>query len=80
MTGESKHSLKSFLLELLVYGILVTVYFFAVLHFLGDWLSHLSHHNRRLYAIVTLLLIVTQGVVLEMLTSGLLKFFYRRTD
>jgi hypothetical protein len=80
MTGESKHSLKSFVLELLVYGALVTVYFFAVLHFLGDWLAHVYGNNKKLYAVAALGLIIIQGVVLEMITTGLLRFFYRQTD
>lgn len=80
MQKETKHSLKSFLLELIVYAALVTVYFFAVLHFLGTWLNDIFHENRRLYAVVALVLIVAQGVVLETVTTALLNFIRRRTS
>ena len=72
--------MKSFFLELLVYGVLVTAYFFAVLHFLGDWLAHVYASNKKVYAVAALTLIIMQGVVLEMVTTGLLRFFYRQTD
>jgi len=35
---EVRRTLRAFLVELLVYAVLVTGYFFAVLHFLGGWL------------------------------------------
>ena len=41
MKSDTRKTLYSFLGELVVYGILVTVYFFLVLHFLGGWL-HIS--------------------------------------
>lgn len=74
MRREPKQFLKSFLLELVVYGVLVTVYFFAVLHFLGGWLEQLFVAKKKTYAVVALLLIIGQGVLLESLTTWLLKF------
>jgi hypothetical protein len=56
----------------------VTVYFFLVLHFLGNWLKHLFDQRRILYAITALGLIIAQGVALEMLTAALLKFMRLR--
>ena len=74
MNAEVKSWLKSFLLELVVYSILVVGYYFFVLHFLGNWLKEMFDHKRHVYAIVALLLIVGQGIVLETLTTALLKF------
>jgi hypothetical protein len=67
----------SFLLELLVYAVLVTGYFFLVLHFLGGALRNLFETNKTTYAIVALALIIGQGVLLEVLTTALLGFFQR---
>ena len=67
----------SFLLELVVYAVLVTGYFFLVLHFLGGALRNLFETSKTAYAFVALALIVGQGVLLEVLTSALLRFFQR---
>ena len=68
-----KQSLRSFALECLVYGALVTAYFFLVLHYLGDWLNQLFHSDRSLYSVVALALIIGQGLLLELLTRLLLR-------
>jgi hypothetical protein len=73
MNTEAKNWLKSFLLELVLYSVLVVIYYFLVLHFLGDWLAAIFHQHRKLYAAVALLLIVGQGIVLETVTTTLLK-------
>jgi predicted secreted protein len=67
----------SFLLELVLYAVLVTGYFFLVLHFLGGALRNLLEKNKTAYAFVALALIIGQGVLLEVLTSALLRFFQR---
>jgi len=59
----------SFVIELIVYSILVVAYFFAVLRLLGDPLHHLYSSNLTLYAFLALGLIVAQAVVLEAVTS-----------
>lgn len=64
---------RAFALELLIYGVLVTAYFFAVLHFLGDWLVQLEEKHIRAYAIAAILLIIVQATVLEAITTGLLR-------
>ncbi len=71
---------KSFLVELLVYSGLVVGYVFFVIAFLGGWLDALYTHHRTRYAFVALLLIIGQGVVLEMVTTLLLRLIRRRTD
>jgi len=73
MDRNIKNEFKSFLPELLIYGVLVTAYCFLVLRYLGAWLAGLFHHQRELYAAVALLLILGQGFVLEQLTSVLLR-------
>ena len=76
---ELKSSLKSFVVELVVYGCLVVGYFFLVLKFLGDWLHYIYKHDRTSYACIALGLIIIQGVVLEVLTRVLLNFIKPRT-
>ena len=80
MKNETKSSLIAYLIELLVYAVLVVVYFFAVLHFLGDWLAELFHMHRKGYAAAALILIIAQGVVLEVLTRFLLQFIRFRRE
>ena len=71
-------SLGSYLAELVVYAGFVFGYFFLVLHFLGDWVKHVFDENKVLYAILALALILVQGVLLEMLTTALLKLIRRK--
>ena len=73
MKPEIKEFLQNSSIELLVYSALVLGYFFLVLHFLGDWLHDLFVNNRQLYAGVALGLILGQGVVLELLTTVLVR-------
>ena len=67
------HTLRAFAFELLIYAVLVTAYFFAVLHFLGGWLVQLETQHIRAYAITAILLIIGQAVVLEAITTGLMR-------
>ena len=78
--SEKARFFRSFLVELGVYGVLVVGYFFVVLHFLAGWLEGMFHENIRMYAVVALALMIGQGVVLEMLTTLLLKLIRARTD
>jgi hypothetical protein len=73
MKKEQGKMLRAFAVELLVYGALVVAYFFLVLHLLGDWLHQLSLHHRSVYASVAILLIIGQAVVLEGITTLLLR-------
>ena len=70
---EIGRTLRAFVVELLVYAVLVTAYFFAVLHFLGGWLMRLATEHIHTYAIVAILLIIGQAVVLEAVTTGLMR-------
>jgi len=80
MKKETANTLKAFLFELVVYSILVVAYFFFVLHFLGRWLLPLSQHHHILYAITALALILGQAVVLEILTTFLLRLVRGRSE
>ena len=80
MKPELKASLQRFLLELVVYTALIIAYYFLVLHFLGPGLENLYEHRRRVYASLALGLIVTQGLLLEVLTRFLLSWVTPRKD
>jgi hypothetical protein len=78
MKKESEKSLRAFAAELAIYAVLVTAYFFLVLHLLGNWLYRLDMQHRILYAVVALLLIAGQAVVLDAVTTLLFRFLRRR--
>jgi hypothetical protein len=70
---EKTNTLLAFVVELAVYAVFVTGYFFLVLHFLSGWLQDLHLHHVRLYASVAIVLIIGQAVVLESVTTWLLR-------
>lgn len=80
MKNKPRHAGRSFLIELTVYAGLVVVYVYFVIAFLGRWLDALYQHHKIRYAFCALLLIVGQGVVLEMVTSMLLKLVRSRSE
>jgi len=61
----------NFIIEMVIYGILVVAYFYLVLRYLVVFLNGLYHNNLIVYAILGLILIVVQAVVLEAVTSFL---------
>ena len=80
MNRQFKNSLKSFSLEFVLYAALVAGYYFLVLHFLGAWLWRLFQTERRSYAFIALVLIVGQGLLLELLTRLLLAWLKPRAE
>ncbi len=58
-------------MELVLYAGFVSIYFYLVLHFLSGWIRQVFVENKTLYALLALTLILAQGSLLEMLTSGL---------
>jgi hypothetical protein len=80
MKKEIWSSLGRFSLELAVYALLVTSYYFLVLKFLGVWLYGLFQNERQTYAAVALALIIAQGVLLEILTRILLNWIKPRQE
>ncbi|MDP9186793.1 MAG: hypothetical protein M3O72_05495, partial [Verrucomicrobiota bacterium] len=73
MKKETAKTLRAFLVELAIYAVLVVGYFFLVLHFLGEWLHQLETGHRYTYAGVAILLIIGHAVVLEGVTTFLLR-------
>lgn len=72
MKARYKILLRNFLIELIVYALLLIVYFWGALRLLGEPLYQIFHLNPFVYALATLLLIVVQGVFLEWITSFLI--------
>lgn len=71
--NEKTNTLRAFLVELVVYAAFVTGYFFLVLHFLSGWLQDLHLNHVTTYAVVTILLVIGQAVLLESITTWLLR-------
>jgi hypothetical protein len=64
--------LRNFMIEMVLYGALVAVYFLLVLRYLDELLNRYFVENLTLYAVIGLALIVGQAVVLDWVTSFLL--------
>ncbi len=80
MKSDAAKTLRAFLIELAIYALLVVGYFFLVLHFLGGWLHQLEVHHRNTYGGVAILLIIGQAVVLENVTTLLLRLIRGRSE
>ena len=80
MKEETITTLRAFLIELAIYAVLVVGYFFLVLHFLGEWLHQLELHHRYTYAGVAILLIIGQAVILQNVTTYLLRLIRGRSE
>jgi hypothetical protein len=80
MTKETAKTLRAFAIELAIYAFLVVAYFFLVLHFLGGWLYQLESQHRYIYASVAILLMIGQAVVLQNVTTFLLRFIRGRSE
>jgi hypothetical protein len=80
MKKEALKTLRAFLIELVIYAVLVVSYFFLVLHFLGEGLRNLEVHHRYTYAGVSILLIIGQAVLLENVTTLLLRLLRGRSE
>ena len=79
MKKETARTLRAFAIELVIYAFLVVAYFFLVLHFLGGWLYQLESQHRYTYASVAILLMIGQAVLLQNVTTLLLRFIRRCT-
>ena len=80
MKNNAVATLRAFLVELVVYAVLVVTYFFLVLHLLGGWLNGLATQHRYAYAGVAILLIIGQAVFLEAVTTFLLRMIRGRSE
>ena len=79
MKSETTKTLRAFVIELAIYAVLVVAYFFLVLHFLGEGLYRLETHHRYTYAGVAILLMIGQAVVLQNVTTLLLRLIRGRS-
>jgi hypothetical protein len=73
-------TLRAFVIELAIYAVLVITYFFLVLNLLGQWLYELEIHRRYTYAALAILLIIGQAVLLESLTTFLIRLIRGRSE
>jgi hypothetical protein len=80
MKKETVKTVRAFAIELVIYALLVVAYFFLVLHFMGQWLYQVEIHHRYLYAGLAILLIVGQAVLLESLTTFLIRLIRGRSE
>jgi hypothetical protein len=72
--GDFKKLIRNFLVELVVYGVLLVIYFLVALRYLANPLMQLFQNSLTLYGFVSLGLMVVQAVVLEMVVSYLFDF------
>lgn len=73
MLAAQRRLIRNFIIELVVYGVLVVIYFFVILRSIGDWLTELYFTNLTVYAVVALVLIVVQSLFLEIVTAFLIE-------
>ena len=78
MKQETVATVRAFLIELAIYSVLVVAYFFLVLHFLGEGLHQLESRHRYTYAGVAVLLMIGQAVLLQNVTTLLLRLIRGR--
>lgn len=67
-----KRLIINFIIELIVYGVLITIYTILVLRVMADFLLDLFNNQLVVYAFVGLGLIVAQGVLLDLVTTLLI--------
>ena len=80
MKADTSRTLFSFLVELVIYSVLIVIYFFLILHFLGDWLQHLEKENIRFHAVFSITLIIGQAILLEWVTTFLFRLLRGRSE
>jgi hypothetical protein len=77
---QQESTLRAFLVELALYAVFVTAYFFLVLHYLSGWLQDLHLRHVKLYALIAIVLIIGQAVLLESITTWLLRLLRGRSE
>ena len=70
-----KKMIRSFIVELVIYGVLVIGYFIVILRFFNNFLSDMFENNLFVYSGLALILIVAQGVLLDFVTTFLVSHF-----
>ena len=77
---EAVHTFRALMVELPIYAVLVVGYFFLVLHFLAEWLGDLHATHTAWYALISIVLIIGQAVILEWVTTLLLRLVRGRSE
>lgn len=72
---EPRKLFRNLLIEIIIYSMLIFGYYLLVLRWLGEWIASIFNSNLYLYAFAGLGLIIVQAVLLDFLTSFLMKFF-----
>jgi len=80
MKADASKAMRAFFIELGVYAVFVTGYFFLVLHFLAGWLQDMHLHHVKIYASVAIVLIIGQAVILEGITTWLFRLIRGRSE
>lgn len=75
---EPRVLFRNLLIEIIIYGVLVFGYYLLVLRWLDDWLMMVFNTNLVYYAFAGLGMIFIQAVLLDFVTSFLMKFI--KTD
>jgi len=71
---EPRKLFRNLLIEILIYSVLIFGYYLIVLRFLDDWLLSVFQSNLTLYSFVGLGLIIVQAVLLDFITSFLMRY------
>ncbi len=71
---EPKILIRNLLVEITIYSILIFGYYLLVLRWMGDWLMTMFNTNLVYYSLVGLGLIFVQAVLLDFVTSFLMKY------
>ncbi len=80
MKKETARTVRAFAIELAIYTVLVVAYFFLVLNLMGQWLYRLELQHRYFYAAVAIFLIIGQAVLLEAITTFLIRLIRGRSE
>jgi hypothetical protein len=71
---EPKILLRNLVVEILIYSTLIFVYYWFALRWFADWLLDVFNSNLVLYAVAGLGLIFVQAVILDFITSFLMRY------
>jgi hypothetical protein len=71
---EPRKLFRNLLVEIIIYGALIFGYYLLVLRWLDDWLLTVFNSNLVHYAFVGLGMIVVQAVLLDFVTSFLMRY------
>ncbi len=71
---DPRKLLRNLLIEVVIYSFLIVAYYLLVLHSIGGWLAAIFGSNLYQYAFIGLGLILAQAVILDIVTSLMMKY------